>query len=239
MLYVDSNQISDISSLKNLKNLVLFSAQSQTIVNKPVSYQKNLVLLNNITDRTGTLVSPFGISDNGGYTPPHIIWDLSDYKKQVSYTFDNSDMDFPFSGTVIQSLIEVPVSYKVVFDVEGAQTSGTTAKDTLLTPPANPVKEGYTFTGWYDEKTGGTEWDFATDKMPAKDITLYAQFSENPYTATLDVEGETTSQTVAYQHLVQAPTDPTKEGYTFIGWYDEKTGGTEWDFATDKMPAKD
>ncbi|EPH5443616.1 leucine-rich repeat domain-containing protein, partial [Listeria monocytogenes] len=192
MLYVDSNQISDISSLKNLKNLVLFSAQSQTIVNKPVSYQKNLVLLNNITDRTGTLVSPFGISDNGGYTPPHIIWDLSDYKKQVSYTFDNSDMDFPFSGTVIQSLIEVPVSYKVVFDVEGAQTSGTTAKDTLLTPPANPVKEGYTFTGWYDEKTGGTEWDFATDKMPAKDITLYAQFSENPYTATLDVEGETT-----------------------------------------------
>ncbi|EAC7081915.1 LPXTG cell wall anchor domain-containing protein [Listeria monocytogenes] len=239
MLYVNSNQISDISSLKNLKNLVLFSAQSQTIVNKPVSYQKNLVLLNNITDRTGTLVSPFGISDNGGYTPPHIIWDLSDYKKQVSYTFDNSDMDFPFSGTVIQSLIEVPVSYKVVYDVEGTETSETVAKDTLLTSPANPVKEGYTFTGWYDEKTGGIAWDFAMNKMPAKDITLYAQFSENLYTATLDVDGKTTSQTVAYQNLVQAPTDPTKEGYTFIGWYDEKTGGTEWDFATDKMPAKD
>ncbi|WP_419197163.1 InlB B-repeat-containing protein [Listeria monocytogenes] len=239
MLYVNSNQISDISSLKNLKNLVLFSAQSQTIVNKPVSYQKNLVLLNNITDRTGTLVSPFGISDNGGYTPPHIIWDLSDYKKQVSYTFDNSDMDFPFSGTVIQSLIEVPVSYKVVYDVEGTETSETVAKDTLLTSPANPVKEGYTFTGWYDEKTGGIAWDFAMNKMPAKDITLYAQFSENLYTATLDVDGKTTSQTVAYQHQVQAPTDPTKEGYTFIGWYDEKTGGTAWDFATDKMPAKD
>ncbi|WP_446500014.1 leucine-rich repeat domain-containing protein, partial [Listeria innocua] len=199
MLYVNSNQISDISSLKNLKNLVLFSAQSQTIVNKPVSYQKNLVLLNNITDRTGTLVSPFGISDNGGYTPPHIIWDLSDYKKQVSYTFDNSDMDFPFSGTVIQSLIEVPVSYKVVYDVEGTETSETVAKDTLLTSPANPVKEGYTFTGWYDEKTGGIAWDFAMNKMPAKDITLYAQFSENLYTATLDVDGKTTSQTVAYQ----------------------------------------
>ncbi|EJS5893775.1 InlB B-repeat-containing protein, partial [Listeria monocytogenes] len=238
-LLLSSNQISDISSLKNLKNLFRLMAANQTIVNKPVNYQKNLGLLNNIIDRTGTLVSPNGISDNGSYTSPDIIWDLPDYKKQVSYTFDNNDMDFSFSGTVIQSLTEAPVSYKVVFDVEGEQTSGTTAKDTLLTPPANPVKEGYTFTGWYDEKTGGTEWDFATDKMPAKDITLYAQFSENPYTATLDVEGETTSQTVAYQHLVQAPTDPTKEGYTFIGWYDEKTGGTEWDFATDKMPAKD
>ncbi|EAC3669554.1 internalin, partial [Listeria monocytogenes] len=238
-LLLSSNQISDISSLKNLKNLFRLMAANQTIVNKPVNYQKNLGFLNNIIDRTGTLVSPNGISDNGSYTSPDIIWDLPDYKKQVSYTFDNNDMDFSFSGTVIQSLTEAPVSYKVVFDVEGEQTSGTTAKDTLLTPPANPVKEGYTFTGWYDEKTGGTEWDFATDKMPAKDITLYAQFSENPYTATLDVEGETTSQTVAYQHLVQAPTDPTKEGYTFIGWYDEKTGGTEWDFATDKMPAKD
>uniref|UniRef100_UPI0021AB62B0 leucine-rich repeat domain-containing protein n=1 Tax=Listeria farberi TaxID=2713500 RepID=UPI0021AB62B0 len=179
MLYVNSNQISDISSLKNLKNLVLFSAQSQTIVNKPVSYQKNLVLLNNIIDRTGTLVSPNGISDNGSYTSPDIIWNLPDYKKQVSYTFSIGDVESPFSGTVIQSLTEAPVSYKVVFDVEGAQTSETTAKDTFLTPPANPVKEGYTFTGWYDEKTGGIAWDFAMDKMPAKDITLYAQFSKN------------------------------------------------------------
>nr|WP_311772615.1 leucine-rich repeat domain-containing protein [Listeria innocua] len=238
-LLLNSNQISDISSLKNLKNLYSFMATNQTIVNKPVNYQKNLVLLNNIIDRTGTLVSPNGISDNGSYTSPDIIWNLPDYKKQVSYTFSIGDVESPFSGTVIQSLTEAPVSYKVVFDVEGAQTSETTAKDTFLTPPANPVKEGYTFTGWYDEKTGGIAWDFAMDKMPAKDITLYAQFSENLYTATLDVDGKTTSQTVAYQHQVQAPTDPTKEGYTFIGWYDEKTGGTEWDFATDKMPAKD
>ncbi|EAC4982648.1 internalin [Listeria monocytogenes] len=239
LLDVRSNQINDISSFNSSKNLSFLWASDQTIVNKPVNYQQNLVLQNNIIDRTGTLVSPNGISDNGSYTSPHIIWGLPDYKKQVSYTFDNGDEYLQLSGTVVQPLIEVPVSYKVLFDVDGAETSETVAKDTLLTPPANPVKEGYAFTGWYDEKTGGTEWDFATDKMPAKDITLYAQFSEKPYTATLDVDGKTTSQTVAYQHLVQAPTDPMKEGYTFIGWYDEKTGGTEWDFATDKMPAKD
>ncbi|EAH0494279.1 internalin, partial [Listeria monocytogenes] len=170
-LLVTSNQISDISSLKNLKNMMNFNALNQTIINKPVNYQKNLVLLNNNIDRTGMLVSPNGISDNGSYTSPHVIWDLPDYKKQVSYTFNNNELDFAFSGTVIQPLTEVPVSYKVVFDVEGSETSETVVKDTLLTPPANPIKEGYTFTGWYDEKTGGTEWDFATDKMPAKDIT--------------------------------------------------------------------
>ncbi|WP_410250607.1 InlB B-repeat-containing protein, partial [Listeria welshimeri] len=38
---------------------------------------------------------------------------------------------------------------------------------------------GYTFTGWYDAPTDGTKWDFETDKMPANDMTLYAQFSKN------------------------------------------------------------
>ncbi len=70
-------------------------------------------------------------------------------------------------------------------------------------------------------------------------MTLYAQFTINSYTATFDVDGETTNQKVDYQALLQEPTAPTKDGYTFVGWYDAKTGGTEWDFATSKMPTSD
>ncbi|HHT6778897.1 TPA: InlB B-repeat-containing protein, partial [Listeria monocytogenes] len=79
----------------------------------------------------------------------------------------------------------------------------------------------------------------STDKMPTNDIDLYAQFSINSYTATFDNDGVTTSQTVDYQGLLKEPTTPTKAGYTFKGWYDEKTDGKKWDFATDKMPAND
>ncbi|MCD2243514.1 leucine-rich repeat domain-containing protein [Listeria monocytogenes] len=180
LLDVINNQISDISSLKSLKNLIYLWAESQTIVNRPVNYQENLVLLNNNRDITGELVSPEGISNDGSYTSPHITWSLPDYKKQVSYTFSNGELEFgAFSGTVIQPLIEVPVAYNVLFNVDGVETNETVELDSLLTSPTAPIKEGYTFIGWYDEKTGGTEWDFATDKMPAKDITLYAQFSKN------------------------------------------------------------
>ncbi|EMG9840032.1 leucine-rich repeat domain-containing protein [Listeria monocytogenes] len=180
LLDVINNQISDISSLKSLKNLIYLWAESQTIVNRPVNYQKNLVLLNNNRDITGELVSPEGISNDGSYTSPHITWSFPDYKKQVSYTFSNGELEFgAFSGTVIQPLIEVPVAYNVLFNVDGVETNETVELDSLLTSPTAPIKEGYTFIGWYDEKTGGTEWDFATDKMPAKDITLYAQFSKN------------------------------------------------------------
>lgn len=75
--------------------------------------------------------------------------------------------------------------------------------------------------------------------MPAKNITLYAQYSANSYTATFDVDGKTTTQAVDYQGLLKEPKTPTKAGYTFKGWYDEKTDGKKWDFATDKMPAND
>ncbi|MBC8921416.1 InlB B-repeat-containing protein, partial [Escherichia coli] len=130
-------------------------------------------------------------------------------------------------------------SYTATFDNDGVTTSQTVDYQGLLQEPTAPTKEGYTFKGWYDAKTGGDKWDFATSKMPAKNITLYAQYSANSYTATFDIDGKTTTQTVDYQGLLKEPKTPTKAGYTFKGWYDEKTDGKKWDFATDKMPAED
>ncbi|EHY0418834.1 InlB B-repeat-containing protein [Listeria monocytogenes] len=238
-----NNQISDISVLEGLTNLSYFYMENQKINNEAVNFETELHIQNKIKDNTGALISPQTISDSGNYTNPTINWSLPDYQNQVSYTFrwwvTLPNAMGSFSGKVTQPLKEAPLVYHVIFDIDGVETSEQVDMNTLLLVPTVPEKEGYTFIGWYDAPTGGNQWDFEVDKMPAKDITLYAQFSINQYIATLDVEGETTSQTVAYQHLVQDPTDPTKEGYTFIGWYDEKTGGTEWDFATDKMPAKD
>ncbi|EQC2228426.1 TPA: InlB B-repeat-containing protein [Listeria monocytogenes] len=49
-----------------------------------------------------------------------------------------------------------------------------------INEPTKPVKDGYTFIGWYDAETGGNKWDFATNKMPANDLALYARFTKNP-----------------------------------------------------------
>ncbi|EAF2256914.1 LPXTG cell wall anchor domain-containing protein [Listeria monocytogenes] len=108
-----------------------------------------------------------------------------------------------------------------------------------INEPTKPVKDGYTFIGWYDAETGGNKWNFATNKMPAKNMTLYARFSLKAYTATFNVEDTTTTQAVDYEALIEEPTAPTKEGHTFDGWYDAETGGNKWDFAANKMLAKD
>ncbi|EAE1349041.1 LPXTG cell wall anchor domain-containing protein [Listeria monocytogenes] len=129
-------------------------------------------------------------------------------------------------------------SYTATFDKDGTTTTQTANYDSLLTEPAVPTKDGYTFEGWYDAETGGNKWNFATNKMPAKNVTLYARFTVKSYTATFDKDGTTTTQTVNYDSLIQEPTAPTKDGYTFTGWYDAETGGNKWDFAANKMPAK-
>ncbi|MBC2183113.1 LPXTG cell wall anchor domain-containing protein [Listeria sp. FSL L7-0233] len=237
--HLKDNQISDVSPLANIPNLFNITLTNQIITSEPVLYQNNLVVPNAVKGPSGAPIAPVTISNNGTYASPNLTWNLDSFINNVSYTFNQpvtfKNVTVPFSGAVTQPLTE---AFTAVFDVDGKQTSVTVGANELIKEPAAPTKEGYTFTGWYDAKTGGTKWDFATDKMPAEDITLYAQFTINSYTATFDIDGKTTTQKVAYQALLNEPTVPTKAGYTFKGWYDAKTGGTKWDFATGKMPAE-
>ncbi|EAG4503500.1 BspA family leucine-rich repeat surface protein [Listeria monocytogenes] len=68
--------------------------------------------------------------------------------------------------------------YTVTFDVEGTQQQETILFDDLVKEPTVPYKAEYAFTGWYDAPTGGNKWDFSTDTMPAKEMTLYARFNK-------------------------------------------------------------
>ncbi|EGJ6231973.1 LPXTG cell wall anchor domain-containing protein [Listeria monocytogenes] len=130
-------------------------------------------------------------------------------------------------------------SYQVNFDIDGAVMNEAVVYDTLLNEPTAPTKQGYTFDGWYDAETGGNKWDFKTMKMPANDVTLYAHFTVSSYQVNFDIDGAVTNEAIVYDTLLNEPATPTKQGYTFDGWYDAETGGNKWDFKTMKMPAKD
>ncbi len=89
---------------------------------------------------------------------------------------------------------------------------------TLATRPDAPAATpGYTFGGW--NKADGTAWDYASDKV-TDNITLYAKWTANTYTITFDTNGgsEIAPITQDYGTAITVPADPTREGYTFIGW---------------------
>ena len=125
-------------------------------------------------------------------------------------------------------------TYKVSFDTNGgSEVSGQTVEWNKLAakPETEPVKEGYTFAGWYADKDCKTEYDF---KAAVKtDVTIYAKWTINSYKVTFDTNGgsEVSGQTVEWNKAATKPeTEPTKEGYTFAGWYADKDCNTEYDF---------
>ena len=128
------------------------------------------------------------------------------------------------------------ITHTVTFsDPEGGTTTpAQTVNDgAAATAPEDPVRDGYTFDGWF---LAGAQYDFSLSIT--SDITLVARWSEvkpTPvpvmYTVTFsDPEGGTTtpSQTVNDGAAATAPEDPARDGYTVDGWF---LDGEKYDFS--------
>ena len=116
--------------------------------------------------------------------------------------------------------------YTVTFDANGGSVSpaSVTTKDGKLESLPTPTYDGYTFLGWYTQKDGGEK--VITDTVFTKDTTIYAHWQKQAaqeYTVTFNANGGTINSGVitSYTYGVGAtlPTDVTREGYTFAGWY--------------------
>ncbi len=82
-----------------------------------------------------------------------------------------------------------------------------------------PVRTGYTFNGWYLD---GTKITSTTKVKTASGHTLTAQWTANSYKVTLDPNGGKSSAatvSVKYDSTYSTLPTPTREGYTFLGWY--------------------
>lgn len=81
---------------------------------------------------------------------------------------------------------------------------------TIITPIEEPIREGYTFSGWGE----------IPYTMPANDVSVYGSFAANQYTLTYYVDNELYSSfTYSYNEVI-TPIEypPHVEGYTFSGW---------------------
>ncbi|MBU5256650.1 InlB B-repeat-containing protein [Tissierella praeacuta] len=117
-------------------------------------------------------------------------------------------------------------------------------KGHLVPKPDEPKKEGYRFEGWYIGEMGTPdfkkEFDFnkPLEKVD-KPIELHAKFIEETeekrkYTINFNTNGGNAMPSIEVeegQKLIK-PTDPTKEGHKFIGWYEDSNLTKEFSFAT-------
>ena len=114
---------------------------------------------------------------------------------------------------------------------------GLTDSEGLMRQPMTPTREGYTFAGWYwhadysnytEEQKEADKVDFS--KPLDRDGVMYAQWTKDAEQNEIDVlyvanggqfaTGETFQQGMTdSEGFMRQPAAPTREGYTFAGWY--------------------
>ena len=151
-----------------------------------------------ITQDYGSVITAPADPTREGYT--FIGWD-----REVPETMPAENMTVTAQWEINQ--------YTITFDTNGGSEIAPITQDygTVITAPEAPTREGYTFIGW-DKEIPTT--------MPAENMTVTAQWEINQYTITFDTAGgsEIAPITQDYGTAITAPADPTREGYTFIGW---------------------
>ena len=135
--------------------------------------------------------------------------------------------------TLTASWTPLPVIHTVTVDPNNGQPASEykVQDGSVFAQPITPTYAGHTFKGW---TLNGTPYDF-TQKVTG-DITLVAQWAQDEptpvtYTVTFDSNGGSSvdKQTVNAGDKAVKPADPTREGYTFTGWY---RNGSLFDFNT-------
>lgn len=125
--------------------------------------------------------------------------------------------------------------YTLTFDTKGGSVFASVTKTagTIIDLSAYvPIKDGYTFDGWYidAELTTGI-----TSVTLNDNVTVYARWtSVDPVVITFDPQNGTAAftQSITKGSKASAPTEPSREGYTFKGWYAAADGGEKVNFAS-------
>jgi uncharacterized repeat protein (TIGR02543 family) len=188
------------SRIKTYALYPFISTINQTSITIPT--KENAIFLGFSLEPDGDIIEDFNIQTFTTNTTLYAVWELM----TVSLTFVNYD------NTVINSY-----EFEIGSTVTGVEI------------PANPSKEGHTFTGW--NRTVPTTMN--------EDVTISPLFTINQYTITFNSDGGTavSSLTADFNSTITKPNDPTKEGHRFLGWFVDEAL-TEV-FVFNKMPAED
>ena len=142
----------------------------------------------------------------------------------------NGDTKYTFGSTLSESItltakFSNPKTYNISYDLDGgtATNPATYNVESDAITFNNPVKTGYTFTGWSGTGlTGENNMTVTIAKGSTGDRTYTAHFSQNSYTVNFDtVGGSSISDKTGVtwtDKVLDGITAPTKDGWEFTGW---------------------
>lgn len=160
--------------------------------------------------------------------------------------FNDVDLTIPFVWTTVITANKTLyakwlTARTITFNVAGgyAEPAQVIGDGELAVRPddEDQIKAGFQFINWYADAQFATEFDF--DVAITADTTIYAKYLEE-FAVSYQSNGgsEVAGEIVLDGGKATKPTDPTKTGKTFGGWYKDDTAFTQiFDFANDTITA--
>ena len=156
------------------------------------------------------------------------------------YTFGGWYTNSSYLGSAVQSISSTEIgekafyanwlvnSYSITFEPNGGTINNGNVKNyiygTTVILPSDVTKTGFTFDGWYDNAEFEGERVAMISSVELGNKAFYANWIVNTYNVTLVTNEGTIAEGQNIEHYeygkgATLPTDVTKEGYTFAGWY--------------------
>ena len=138
--------------------------------------------------------------------------------------------------TLYAKWVPNPVSgYMVIFNSNGGSSvdNQVVQDNQQVVRPADPIRSGFSFAGWYSDSLLKAAYDFSTPVTG--NVTLYAKWDNilsNEYKVTFNSNGGSFvgSTMVRKNEKVTKPEDPVRVYYDFLGWYCDSELTTLYDF---------
>lgn len=131
-----------------------------------------------------------------------------------------------------------PASYTVTYDAMGGKTKKS-GKQVVYQEKygelETPVRDGYTFNGWWTAKKGGNQINKDTNVSITSNQIIYAHWNANKYNIKYNANGGTVKSnenTVIFGAKYGDLPTPQRSGYIFTGWWTAVDGGTKIDSNT-------
>lgn len=135
----------------------------------------------------------------------------------------------------LYTALEVEVGkkgYEISFNMNQHGTQIKAMEDMSALPSSlpTPTEEGWKFEGWYLDAE--YESIAIAGSTLTNDIVLYAKWTQNTYLVCFQTDGGSLvmNQTILYGQKASIPNLPVKEGYIFIGWYQDINKTILYDF---------
>ena len=200
--------------------------------------------LQGVTDGDGVARQPLAPTREGytfaGWTYDAAGTDPVDFSKPLVGGGDHATLFAQWDMVVEDNSIDVLYVANGGTFFDGNETlQGVTDGDGVARQPLAPTREGYTFAGWTYDSEGTDPVDFSKPVQGGGDhVTFYAQWTKNETPAVethkvnFYVDGSTTTVEVEDGKTVDQPSDPSVDGFDFVGWSSSKESFKKFDFST-------